>query len=87
MLYQYLYKSTEESLLVSTVYSEIQENVAEFVVSVVVQFTWCSLRRKQVTDRHSDKGWFVEVVNLRQRQGNSNPGFFSPKTIDSTVFG
>lgn len=65
MLYQYLYKLTEESLLVSTVYSEIQENVAEFVVSVVVQFTWCSLRRKQVKDRHTDKGFFFEVVNLR----------------------
>lgn len=86
MLYQYLYKSTEENLLVSIVYSEIQENVAEFVVSVVVQFTWISVRRKQVKDRHRDKGWFVEVVNLRQRQGNGYPGFFSPKTTDSTVF-
>lgn len=55
MLYQYLYKSTEENLLVSIVYSEIQENVAEFVVSVVVQFTWISVRRKQVKDRHRDK--------------------------------
>lgn len=60
-----LYKSTEVNLLVSIVYSEIQENVAEFVVSVVVQFTWISVRRKQVKDRHRDNGWFVEVVNLR----------------------
>lgn len=63
-----------------------KRDVADSTVCVVLWFTRCCEQWKQCTDRHEDNDWFVEIVNLRQHQGNSDSGFFSSQTTDSTVF-
>lgn len=47
-------------------YEDLLKDVPDFAVCVVIWFTRSDIRRKHFTDRRTDKGWFVEIVNLRQ---------------------
>lgn len=60
----------------------LEENVT-YSACYIAHFAWSYDRREQFTNRHREKGWFVEVANLRQHQSHSNPGFCSSKTAYS----
>lgn len=60
----------------------LEENVT-YSACYIAHFAWSYDRREQFTNRHRDKGWFVEVANIRQHQSHSNPGFCSSKTAYS----
>lgn len=60
----------------------LEENVT-YSACYIAHFAWSYDRREQFTNRHRDKGRFVNVANLRQHQSHSNPGFCSSKTAYS----
>lgn len=64
MLYQYLYKPTEVCILIVSHLLGLQGNAAGCAVCVV-QFIWICKRRDQFTVKHTNKGWYAEIVNLQ----------------------